>query len=307
MSGENPTKQNEIKKHKLKLRRPGRSEYLTPRDSQILKYLWRWKLASTASVHESINKLSTQYSTYKILDKLERSGFITSQFDWEEQFYVWFLTSKGFSVIKKKLEDLCEDGFLSENHNHDRLVQAFHLGEWPTYQNPKVIFWTEQEMRRFDVEDYPEWVPKSKEHRPDGYTRVIGIKKPWTFAFEVEISTKRLSKYETTLQFYKHARLIDRVYWLVSDDYTKEQILKAKKCINDESFNYHVFVDLEDFRKNGWDAWITNERSERVHTIRENMQEVCGDFYRELMGKSKGYSTVHVHLNKLKVLGKSRA
>ena len=75
---------------KPKPRKPGRPEYLTDRDFQILKYLWRWKLASTASVHEAINKIASQYSTYKILDKLERSGFITSQFDWQDQFNVWF-------------------------------------------------------------------------------------------------------------------------------------------------------------------------------------------------------------------------
>jgi hypothetical protein len=292
---------------KLKPRKIGRPEYLTDRDSQILKYLWRWKLASTASVHEAINRSASPYSTYKTLDKLELSGFITSQFDWEGQFFVWFLTSKGFSVIKKNLEDLIEDGFLSENHNHDRLVQAFHLGEWATFQNPCVLFWTEQEMRRFDVADYPDWVPKSKEHRPDGYTRIMGNKKPYTLAFEVELSTKRITKYETTMQFYKHTRQIDRVYWLINSEYTKEQILKAKACVSDESFNYHVFVDLEDFKQKGWDAMIVNERSERVHTLRENMQEISRDFIRDLVGNLKGRSSVCVHLNKLKVLGRSRS
>lgn len=307
MELEKTKKHTQYIKSKLKPRDRGRPEYLTDRDSKILKYLWRWKVASTASVHEAINKINSEYSTYKILDKLELSGFITSQFDWEGQFYVWFLTSKGFSVIKKNLVDLVEEGYLSENHNHDRLVQAFQLGEWASYQNPHVIFWTEQEMRRFDMADFPDWVPTSKEHRPDGYTRIVGHKKVFTFAFEVELSTKRIAKYESTLQFYKHTRQVDRVYWLIADDYTKEQIIKAKKCINDESFNYHVFVNLEDYKKNGWDAVIYNERSERVHTIRENMQEICGDFYRNIIGTNKGHSTVRVHLNKLKVLGKSRA
>ncbi len=291
---------------KAKPRKIGRSEYLTHRDSKILTYLWRWKIASTTSIHEAINKISSKYSTYKILDKLERSGFIGSYFDYEERFYVWQLTSKGFTVIRKKFDELAEEGFLSENPNHDRLVQAFHLGEWVTYHSPNIIFWTEQEMRRFDVADYPEWVPRSKEHRPDGYTRVVGANKAYTFAFEVELSTKRISKYETTMQFYKHAKQIDRVYWLVDQSYTREQILKAKACVNDESFNYHVFIELEDFKKNGWDVMITNERSEKVHTIRENMQEICGDFYRDLMETYRGRSTVHVHLNNLKVIGKTK-
>ena len=291
---------------KAKSRKLGRSEYLTPRDSQILKYIWRWKLASSTSIHEAINKLASKYATYKILDKLERSGFIGSYFDYEERFYVWQLTSKGFSVIRKKFDELSEEGYLSENPYHDRLVQAFHLGEWSTYNSPNAIFWTEQEMRRFDVVDYPEWVPKSKEHRPDGYTRLVGAKKVFTLAFEVELTKKRISKYEVTMQFFKHARQVDRVYWLVNSPYTRDEILKAKSCVNDESFNYHVFIDLEDFQKNGWDAMITNERSERVHTLRENMQEICGDFCRDIMETFRGSSTIHVHLNNLKVIGKSK-
>ncbi|MCB0370939.1 MAG: hypothetical protein KDD45_16335 [Bdellovibrionales bacterium] len=292
---------------KANKRKQGRPEYLTHRDSQILKYLWRWKIASTASVHEAVNKPNSKYSTYKNLDKLERSGFITSQYDWEEQFYVWLLSSKGFSVLKKKLIELSEEGYLSENHYHDRLVQAFHLGEWINYHHPQVLFWTEQELRRFDVNDYPDWVPKSKEHRPDGYTRIIDNHKAYTLAFEVELSLKRLSRYEATLQFYKHAKQINRVYWLVANEDIKNQILRAKEAIHDDSINYHVFVDLEDFKKNGWDAMIMNERSERVHTLRENMQEISGDFYRDLMETFKGRSSVQVHLNRLKVLGKSRS
>ncbi len=33
------------------------------------------------------------------------------------------------------------------------------------------------------------------------------------------------------MQFYKHARQIDRVYWLVDNNYTCEQILKAKQSV----------------------------------------------------------------------------
>ena len=118
---------------------------------------------------------------------------------------------------------------------------------------------------------------------------------------------KRDSKYENILNFYKHAKSINRVYWLVDGARAKEQILKAKASVKDESFNYHVFVDLADFKQNGWDAFVVNERSERVHTIRKNMQEVCGDIYSEIIGNAQGKSTVNVHLNHLKVIKKSKA
>jgi len=283
----------------------GRPFDLSEREAKILYYLWRWKIASTASVHESINKTLSPYSTYKSLDKLEKRKIITSQHDELHGFTVWFLTSRGFSIIRNTL-NIAEEGFLSENHNHDRLVQAFHLGEWSTYQLPTVDFWTEQELRRYDINDYPDWIPSSSEHRPDGYTRVKGLDKTWIFAYEVELSTKRSALYEKSLSFYKHARLIHRVFWLIDSEGTKESILRAKNCIHDTSENYHVFVDLTDFLKNGWDAMITNGRSERLLTLRENMQRISGDIISDLLGNTKGHSSVSVHLNPIKTLGKPR-
>ncbi|MBC7421114.1 MAG: hypothetical protein H7328_10335 [Bdellovibrio sp.] len=293
-------------KNKSRKRPVGRPPFLTERDCRILNYLWRWKVASTASVHEMINRPSSEYSTYKILFKLEGAGFVISQFDYAGNFSVWTLSKQGFLIVKSKLPELSDDSFSSDHFEHDRLAQAFHLGEWATHQFPIVEFFTRQEIQRIDVMDYPDWVSKSKEHQPDGYTRVTGSKMTRVFSFEVELFARRESKYETMLQFYKYARSLARVYWLIDSPETKEQILKAKATVNDESFNYHVFVDLSDFLKNGWDAVIVNERSEKVHTIRENMQEVCGDIYSELMGNAQGKSTANVHLNHLKVIGKSK-
>ena len=300
--------QYEIRMKSKSRKRPvGRPAFLTERDCRILNYLWRWKVASTASVHEMINRPSSEYSTYKTLFRLEGAGFIISQNDYAGNFSVWTLSKQGFLIVKNKLSELSDDSFSSDNFEHDRLVQAFHLGEWATHQFPVAEFFTRQEIQRIDVMDYPDWVPKSKEHQPDGYTKISSADKTRLFAFEVELFAKRDSKYEAILQFYKHVRSINRVYWLVDSPRAQEQILKAKAAVNDESFNYHVFVDLADFKKNGWDAVIVNERSEKVYTIRKNMQEVCGDIYSEIMGNAQGRSTVNVHLNHLKVIGKSKA
>lgn len=285
----------------------GPSFYLTPRDKLMMQYIWRWKIASTASIHEAVNRTASPYSTYKILERLEKNRFMESRFEFAERFYVWQLTEQGFHSIKNYLGELKEDGFLSENHRHDRLVQAFHLGEWATHQFPKVVFCTEQEMRRREVADYPAWVPQTGEHRPDGYTRIVGQKKPVTIAYEVELSAKNVQKYEAVLRFYRTARIIDRVIWLVESPMVRDTILRAKACIKDDSTNYHLFVDLNDYLQNGWDAAATNERSQRLFTLRENYQEICGDLCREIIGKLRGLSTVTVHLANQKVIGKSRA
>lgn len=138
------------------------------------------------------------------------------------------------------------------------------------------------------------------------YTRIQGMKKPVTIAYEVELSAKNVQKYEALLRFYRTARLVDRVIWLVQSQAIRDTILRAKSCIKDDSTNYHLFVDLHDFIKNGWDAAVANDRSERLFTLRENYQELCGDLYGDLIGKFKGHSRVTVHLANQKVLGKPR-
>jgi DNA-binding PadR family transcriptional regulator len=288
-------------------KRRGPSFFLTSRAIKMMEYIWMWKIASTSSIHEAINRTQSPYSTYKTLERLEKNGFIESRFEFAEKFYVWQLTERGFHSIKNYLGELKEDGFLSENHRHDRLVQAFHLGEWSTYQFPIVQFFTEQEMRRRDVGDYPEWVPQTSEHRPDGYTRIKGQNKLVTLAHEVELSAKNVQKYEATLRFYRTARIIDRVLWLVGSPLIKETILRAKSCIRDDSTNYHLFVDLEDFKSNGWDAAAVNERSEKLFTLRGILRDICGDPYGDIMGKPQGQSGLTVHLASQKVIGKSRA
>ena len=150
-------------------------------------------------------------------------------------------------------------------------------------------------------------MPRGTDHRPDGYSKILGNKRPRTIAYEVELSIKNVQKYESILRFYQMARMVDRVIWLVDSDAVKETILRAKHCIKEDSTNFHVFVNLKDFRERGWDAEVTNERSERLFTMRENYQGICGETVSELLGKLKGTSSVTAHLANQKVIGKSRS
>lgn len=286
--------------------RRGPSYFLMDRDLEMMKYIWKWKIASTASIHEAINRTASPYSTYKRLERLQKNGFVETRVDFAERFYVWQLSEHGFHSVKNYLGELKEDGYLSENHRHDRLVQAFHLGEWVTHQFPIVTLFTEQELRRRDVTDYPDWIPQTSEHRPDGYTRLDGKRGSVTFALEVELSAKNIQKYEPILRFYRTARLINRVFWLVDSPAIKETILRAKSCIKDDSNNFHLFVDLDDYVKNGWDAAVVNERSERLFNMRDIFKEICGDAYSEILGKQWGEPRVNVHLASQKVIGKTR-
>ncbi len=225
----------------------------------------------------------------------------------EQNFSSWVLTDRGFESIRLSLGELAEEGYKSENHWHDRNVVAFHLGEWATHQLPVVSFFTEQEMRRRSVECYPDWVPRSKDHRPDGYTRVKLDNKETVLAFEAELWPKAVSIYEKTLRFYQLTNKVYRIYWLVGDPLVKEQILRARTCIGEQSQNLHLFVDLDQYMSLGWDAPVMNERSENLGTLRENMQVICGDVYGKIVGSTWGNSSSTVHYHTRKVLGKKRS
>jgi hypothetical protein len=287
------------------VRKPG-LRVLTPRDQAIMQYIWRWKIASTLSIHTAINETLSPYSTYKTLDRLERFGFLEGRHHLTADFHVWSLSREGFEAIMGELGELKEEGYQSENHPHDRLVQAFQLGEWSIHRFPSVTFFTEQDLRRRPVEDYPVWIPQSAEHRPDGYTRITNDEKNWTLAYEVELSAKGVQRYEQALRFYSASRQITRVLWLVGSKSIRDTILRAKDCIRDDSTNYHVFVDLKEYLEKGWDADVYNERSVKLFTLREKYQRTCGEPLSELIGNLRGRLRVHDHLQKRKVIGKTR-
>jgi hypothetical protein len=284
----------------------GKKFHCTPRDYAILTFLWRWKVASTATVHEAIGRPQSPYATYKALERLELRKLIECKETQDDGVSSWTLTDRGFNAIRSSLGDLCEEGYGTENALHDRNVVAFHLGEWATHQAPIITHFTEQEIRRRPTENYPQWVPNTKAHRPDGYSRIKTENREYLLAFEVELWSKALSHYENTLKFYELMKKVWRVFWLVGDSYAKDQILRARDCIRETSLNYHVFVDLNDYMDNGWDAAVVNERSENLGSIRGTMQEICGGQFRDYLGRMKGQSTVSVHYDPRKVLGKKR-
>lgn len=288
------------------LGRSGKRIHFTERDDKILHFLWKWKLASTATVHEAAGRPFSEYSTYKTLERLEKFRFVRSERTFAQNFSSWLLTDLGFSVIRSSLGELSEEGYGSENHWHDRNVVAFQLGEWSANQLPIATHFTEQDMRRRSEDMYPPWVPQTKDHRPDGYSRIETSSKPVVLAYEVELNPKSLSSYESTLRFYQLLKHVDRVYWLIGNPTAKDQILRARECIRETSKNYHVFVELSDYIEKGWDSVVTNECSESLGTIREIMQKLCGDTYGKYVAAKWGTTGVPVHYDNRKVIGKKR-
>jgi hypothetical protein len=229
---------------------------LTDRDMGLLKFLWRWKVLSTAAITARFYNGRSPVTAYTRLWHLKRAAFLQLIGDKEGRRAVWGLTSKGYSAIQNGLSDLSESGFKTENAEHDHLVTAFHLGEWLNDNSNNGECFTEQELRRFHLDHFPSWVPQTNEHRPDGYSRIYRQGKPITLAIEVEINQKRDRFYQQLAHFYDRNEVIKRILWCVS---TANLARKISRLIETEVPGRHAihnFITRADFERSGWSAPI---------------------------------------------------
>jgi len=147
------------------------------RDIWILDFLWRWKLATSSTLHavycrDSIVGPCTANAFYQVLKRLQRLKHIESCVHPRHNIHYWQLTPKAFKSLQESLGPVKEKGFKSENPWHDLHVTAFQLGSWMSEKIPGVEFITEQQLRRYKLDDLPDWVPNNSinhEFRHDGY------------------------------------------------------------------------------------------------------------------------------------------
>lgn len=193
-------------------------------------------------------------SAYRKIHQLAKSGYVEPIVSSSGNGFVWALGDRGFKEILEDVGPLAENGYKSEAVGHDLLTMAAMMGEWISGPPSGIQVFTEQQLRRLKVSQYPMWVPHSDNHRADGYMKLPGLKLNGTVAFEIERSQKELSKYELIADFYEEFPFVSHVVWFTP--------LKNGKCSIDERIrsylkrtnSKHSFVDLNDFTKLGWQA-----------------------------------------------------
>jgi len=227
------------------------------RDLQMITFLWRWKLSTTKAISARFFPGSSPVIAYNRLLELKKAGYVRVQpFDFEGRRFVWTLCQKGFQCFKNHLPELREEGFVSENLEHDLYVTAVHLGDWLASVPEGVEMFSEQELRRLHFDHYPSWVPKTADRRPDGYWRIRYKGQFLIMALEVELTPKVGTRYDTIGQFYSALSSISRVVWVVrSHGMAKAMQVKFKQQ-DKENFRKHNFVIIEDFKQFGWKAPI---------------------------------------------------
>lgn len=221
---------------------------------EILMFLWRWKLLSTAALSVRFFPHLMPHSAYKRFAGLRKKELIGMVADPTCQKFLWALTRKGFEVIKHELPLLREEGFKSENQEHDYLVTAIHLGDSILDNADASWVFTEQELRRYDPELYPEWVPKSSLHRCDGLWKIgVGSDRK-IFGLEVELSSKRDCDYHLVSKHYSRHTGINGVIWVCPSNAMARRLHRLVRDKDESQEDKHCFFTVPDFQSDGWGA-----------------------------------------------------
>jgi hypothetical protein len=234
---------------------------LTARDYKILNFLWRWKVVSSQALARKFFPGIQNCSAHLRLRQLEEVGYLVT-LPVAKKRYAWGLGKKGYDSIWERLATEVHDGYKPDYPHHDFVATAFHLGEWLTSLPEGADVFSEQELRCIPDDLWPEWIPQSVAHRPDGYSRYTQGEKQALAAFEVEMTLKSKSRYEARVYFYENQPTIERVFWLVGTKGMAESIRRVFERYNAKHFSKHNFILLSDFHNTGWDTKIFQGRLE---------------------------------------------
>lgn len=229
---------------------------ITDRDYKVLRFIWRWKCATTMTIAKKFFVQINPHSAYRRLQFLEAAGFIQSKIVSGRFFEVWTLKEKGFKYILPKLGYLESNSFKSDYIEHDFLVTALHLGEWLTHQPDNTQTYTERQLTCFPAEHWPAWIPKSKLHRPDGFSIQVRVSTQFIAAFEVELSIKTSQRYESVATYYDGETTISSVIWLVLSRNDMNRLQDIFKKLHVRDLSKHNFILHHDFLKFGWSAQV---------------------------------------------------
>ena len=227
-------------------------------DMKCLWMLWRWKLLSTSAIHQLAYAKRSVYGCYIRLLDLQDKDFVISTGSWDQKTIVWHLGDDGYKALSTQFKVPVENGFRSENKDHDFWVSAIHLGEWLKGSPDDCANFTEQELKKIALPDYPKWVPHTKEHRPDGWWK-IGLGKhnrESLIALEVELSKKSPQDYCDVGAFYSNTIDVCQVIWVVRSESYKKYILGHLQKGSSTQASEHSFVLLDHYIQSQWQSQI---------------------------------------------------
>jgi hypothetical protein len=231
---------------------------ITDEDMNCLYMLWRWKLLTTSALSLACYSTRSQYRAYCRLLRLEKMDVLKSTSSWDQKTVVWHLSDKGYEVIASRFENPIQGGFRSENKDHDFWVSAIHLGEWIKAIPAGCDLYSEQELRKLDPKYYPEWVPQTKQHRPDGWWKIGSSQssRASLIALEVEFSKKTINSYNEIGDFYSNTINPYQVIWVVKSKGDINYILNHLKGGSSTEAKEQSFITLDQYIQHQWQSEV---------------------------------------------------
>lgn len=239
------------------LRKISKSEVL------LFKGIWKWKLLSYQLAKKLFFPELSYVTFYEKIKRLIHDGYLIERDGSDLEVCVLQLTKKSFLHIKYDLPFLREDRFAAQSVTHDYLATAFQLGEFALFSRQDVEFFTEQEIQCSEDSLLPDWMPSSRDHLPDGLTRIKNQNFDSVLAFEVELNLKPWLRYTKAANYFDGMdSKIDVVFWICDGVGLMTKICDHLLGLRLRRMDIHHFVLLDDFKKQGWDCWTKSGREE---------------------------------------------
>jgi hypothetical protein len=179
------------------------------------------------------------------------------------------LSKKGFEVLRYDMGELRENRFAAQSVAHDFIATAFHLGDFVLGVPENVRFFSEQEIQCTDDSLLPAWVPKFRDHIPDGLTRVKAGQGDSVFGLEVELNLKPMLKYDKAAYYFDSSlSKVDVVFWLCGAVWIAKEISQRLQGLKLRNREIHHFIAMEDFKEKGWQA-VARSGAYRGKTVQE--------------------------------------
>lgn len=220
---------------------------LTPRDYNILKLIWKWKIVSTSYIKLMFFQKQSVHTAYLRLQKLRASKFLYIKYSEDGAEKMWGLTRKGFLAIKSYLPLHKMDGFRTESMKHDIRSQIIQLGVFDGIESKNLSILTEQELRCFHESILPHQL-RGASRRSDGYWIINNEN---IIALENEISEKSAAEYCKIGYFYDANDDIKCIIWVVDKTAIATRIYHQMHRVSPENYLKHSCVLYDDFIKNG--------------------------------------------------------
>lgn len=237
---------------------------LSSNDIKCLKFIWQWKLCTTALLKHAIYQEKSYYRAYRRLRDLAQAKLITALMSTDGNSFVWSLTEKGFALLEDHLPERESNGFRSENRDHDFWVTAIHLGEWLAGVPKNCDLISEQQLRHYKMSEYPEWVPRTSSHRPDGWWNIdLGkMSQQNLVALEVELSRKTPMRYKDVGLYYSKTVKPYQVIWVVANHKDMNFIDGAIKEASLSRGEEQSFLSIDQYIQYQWQSQIEKGKNQ---------------------------------------------